>query len=275
MSGSEKGFFLAISGINLQVHCRPAALEENLRARYQAFLAPDRPGKALSVTVEQRGSLRQTPFLAREISFSERGARFSSPGFEGWISPPEGIARLSLSAAHPADEVEYFLRVATALLAFREGGFLFHSAGIIHDGRVACFFGHSGSGKTTVARLSPPERVLNDDLILVLPSPSGWTAAGTPFFNPSQVPPRPGQALIGGLFHLVQSSRLEVAAMPPALAVAELAGSVPVIPADRRGTLPLLERLYNVIRGVPVYQLHFPKTRAFWELIDTTLRERP
>ena len=66
-----------------------------------------------------------------------------------------------------------FLRVTYALLLIRHGGFLFHSAGMIRNGCGYLFYGHSGSGKTTVSRLSQNHVTLLSDDLVAGPPPAG------------------------------------------------------------------------------------------------------
>ena len=55
------------------------------------------------------------------------------------------------------------LRIVHTLLLAREGGFLLHSSSAIRNGRAFLFSGVSGAGKTTMARLAPPDAALLTD----------------------------------------------------------------------------------------------------------------
>jgi len=165
--------------------------------------------------------------------------------------------------------LDYYVRVACAVLAFQAGGLLFHAAGIVRGGLGYVFFGYSGSGKTTVSRLSPHDVVLNDDLVLLMPADRGWTVQSTPFWNPSQV--RPAGALaapLAGLFHLVQDKQVYLETLYAAQAVAEVIASVPVIAADPSRTSQLLERGRRLIHAAPVYNLHFLPDPSFWPVVE-------
>jgi hypothetical protein len=98
-------------------------------------------------------------------------------------------AHLSVVAPHPFEPIDYFVRAALALLAFEAGGLLFHAAGLAWRGNGYAFFGNSGSGKTTVARVSSHAQILNDDLVVLLPDAVRWNIHATPFSNPTQVTP--------------------------------------------------------------------------------------
>ena len=56
-----------------------------------------------------------------------------------------------------------------------------HASGVVHKEKGILFIGHSGAGKSTVARLSSPRRVLSDECILIKKDGDAFTAYGTPF----------------------------------------------------------------------------------------------
>jgi hypothetical protein len=190
-------------------------------------------------------------------------------GFVGEIVPDE---RRALLRAHPTAELgdlAYFVRSAFALQAFEHGGLLFHAAGIVHHGVAYAFFGHSGSGKTTVARLSKGNPVLNDDLLLLSPDKSGHKAWATPFGR------RRDQAIqaasLRALLRLRQACEDRLEPMPRAIALGELVANSPVVNADPSRSPSLLAYWEEVVDAVPVFCLYFEKSDAFWEAIDAQL----
>jgi hypothetical protein len=61
--------------------------------------------------------------------------------------------------------IDGVLRILHSLLLARSGGFLVHGAGAVRNGRAFIFAGISGTGKTTIARLAPPDVTLLTDEI--------------------------------------------------------------------------------------------------------------
>ncbi len=230
---------------------------------------PRAEAPGLTLLVRLAGRLRASAFLDTATTFRSGAVEFGAPGYEGYIDVARGEGQLALSSAQPLEDLDYYARVACAVLAFQAGGLLFHAAGIIHDGRGYCFFGYSGSGKTTVARLSPRDVVLNDDLVLLMPADSGWTVHATPFWNPTQVAPSGATcAPLAGLFRLIQDKQVYVEALTPAQALAELVASAPVISADPSRTGQLLERGRRLIRQTPMYKLHFLPDPSLWPAVE-------
>jgi len=285
---------LSIAGIGVAVECNDASLAAGLRQRYRAF--PAAGTVQLTARVHLTGQLRATALLDTGTVFRDGVLHFTAPGYEGFINEETGVARLLLSSTQPLEDVDYFLRVAYALLALRAGGLLFHAAGIVRKGRGYLFFGHSGSGKTTVAKLSPDDLVLSDDLVLLVPEGQRWVVHATPFWNPPLTssplrPPSPlptlrlrsGQALgegkggwgvgvraapLAAMFCLAQDREVYLEEMGQGQALAELVANAPVIPGDPVRSRSLLELGQRLLCHLPIYRLHFLPDASFWNVVE-------
>jgi hypothetical protein len=267
------GLSIGMPGVELTIELTEISLEEQLRRRYAGFITNQDPS-ALVVNiswVDQRSAL---PSLNPTLAFHSRRIDISAPGYSGWIDLDQKRAKLILTSQYPIEDIDYFLRIASALLAFEAGGLLFHAAGIVHHAAGYAFFGHSGAGKTTVARFSTSDTVLNDDLVILLPDKdrtcgrSGWQIFATPFWNPNQVQPNQDRACLVGLFSLVKDSGVRLERVKMGQAVGELLSCIPVIPADPGRQPLLLERLSRLASEIPLFHLHFKKEASFWEAID-------
>lgn len=155
--------------------------------------------------------------------------------------------------------------------AVNHGGVLLHAAAVEKDGRVYIFLGHSGSGKSTVARLSTGLRILNDDIVGVLPGPihHTWMAYPTPFWSPKQTPPSPittpGQ--IDEIFILKKDTSIFLRKLTYVQSIATLTSSISilaVLPDHANRILPIAEKL---CRTIPLKELHFTKDGSFWNVI--------
>jgi hypothetical protein len=204
------------------------------------------------------------------LQFHDGVLVYDAVGFQGYIDPTAGHASLSLRCQQPEVQLDYYLRTVCALLAFEAGGVLFHAAAVLHAGRAYAFFGHSGSGKSTVARLSAPDVVLNDDLVLLMPG-SGWQVHATPFWNQFQGQNPAPPARLAGLFRLVQDRQLILEQTDTAHTVAEMIASLPVVSADRSRGVQLVLRCQAILEQVPAYRLHFLPDASFWPLIEQAI----
>ena len=263
---SEPTVNISIAGIGLQIDCRPAAVAHTLAAYYHPFSgAPPRMQAEIEVCPPVSGAL--APDLGQRGRFVDGALVFAGPAAEGRIDLAQRQAYLKLQAADPAPEIEYFVRCIFALLLLEHGGLLFHAAGLALDGRAYLFFGPSGSGKTTVARLSPQAQTLNDDLVALMPSPQGWIAHATPFWNPTQAPPSHSQAPVAGFYRLVQARHVTCEPLAPAQALAEFVASAPVVSADPSRSAALMGRGLEALAHTPAYRLYFLPDASFWQVI--------
>ncbi len=212
-------------------------------------------------------SILQAPVLAAGEKYLLDG-----PYFYGMIDPSKGRASLDSRSPEPAQELEYFLRIALAFFALQRDGLLVHCATLRRNGLVYLFVGQSGSGKSTVVALSAAAKratALGDDLILLRKHAGGWQAYGTPFWN-LEATGRDDQVAEGpvaGIYKLVQDTVVFAEPMGRAAAAAELAANCPVV-NDQPALLPaLIDRCATIAAAIPVRRLHFRKDDAFWDVI--------
>lgn len=257
---------LDIGGIQLGISAYPPVLGDKLQQRYRPFVRPEEANVfEVQIRVQPDENAPRAPLpQAPPIHFDGNRAHFQSPGFRGMVDQNGGHAEVRLDSFQAENQADYFLRVCLALLAYQAGGLLVHAAGIVHQGRAFLFFGPSGSGKTTAARCSPPDAVLNDDLVLLLPAKTGWRAFGTPFSNPTQVPPRADSAPAAALLRLVQSKEVRLSPLGWGQALAELLVSAPVLNAS---PFPPLDRCQQILADLPVYSLYFLPDPSFWPIV--------
>lgn len=269
----QQSCLIGVAGLNTRVISKNTDLVMALKKRYEEY--PCSGESLLEVKIDTVGQMRASSLIDHGTLFMNGVCNFQAPGYEGFIDAEKGKGELSLSSKRILDEVDYYLRVAYALLAFDAGGMMFHAAGILRNGEAHLFFGHSGSGKTTVARVSRDDIILNDDLLLLIPGKlsgnqeSMWMAYATPFWNPTQVAPTNKSGPVVGLYRLVQDKEVYLEPMSSGQALAELVSNIPVIPDDpSRGGI-LLQRGIRFLGNVPAQRLHFLQDDSFWNVIPT------
>jgi hypothetical protein len=206
------------------------------------------------------------PATATRLSFSNDMCTVTGSGYSGIIDPACGYAR---AVAHPraqAGDLCIFVRSVLALQAYERGGILFHAAGLVRQGQGYALFGASGSGKTTAARTSMAEAVLNDDLVLLELMGPVWHVSGTPFGgnwegHKATVP-------LQALLHLVQADKDRIETLAAGVALGELVANSPVANSHAERLPTLFSRWQSILAHVPVRALHLRKGSAFWRMID-------
>lgn len=272
MADSLANFVLSAGGVSVRVYCPRPALYQELRRHYAGFLAePAGNGAPFEVRVLPPGGAALDAPERPLLDFIPDGVQLSYPAAHpdrasgadllartGWVRP---------APDRELESVDYFLRVVFALLAYEGGGLMFHAAGIVRQGRARLFFGPSGAGKTTVARLSP-DGVLNDDLVILKPAEDGWVVYGTPFWNPTQARPGGGPpAKLASLFRLVQDQQTFIRPASQGRMLAEMLASVPVLSGDAARCAELVRRCEAILSAAPAYYLYFRQDASFWKAI--------
>jgi hypothetical protein len=183
------------------------------------------------------------------------------------------VPRLLL-CGHAIRVFEHLLHQAFHMAARARGEdcFLIHSAGIVRNGAGYLFVGASGAGKSTIARLSRAEQVLNDEICMVALADIPPRLHSTPFngFFKDKIE---GQAPLKGVFLLAQREvhRLLPVAMSEAVA-AVFQQVVPPVALDEPVGKTTFERMLDatgrLLAHVPAYRLEFRQDAGFWRLID-------
>lgn len=263
---------LSIAHIQVSLISNHEHLSRSLHERYEAFSIGSPTTTDLRVSIELDNQFQPAQATSAAPLFSPATSQLLTPGCACTLDIAARAARLRVPAAYSIGDIDYCLRAIYALLAYRRGGVLFHGAGIVRNQRALLFFGHSGSGKTTVARLSPGDLVLNDDLVLLLPHNSGWMVYATPFSNSTQVGPAgPYHAPLAALLRLVQAKQVFLEAMSRGRAVAELLSCMPMLITDDGHSHQLLDIGQRLVCAVPIYRLHFLPDASFWQVVAPLL----
>lgn len=178
----------------------------------------------------------------------------------------------SLAVARGGDEprertLENAIRFLVARVAIEAGGFAFHGAGLLHEGRAVMFAGASGAGKSTAMRNSRPRPSLGDDYAVVLPDgEGGWIAPALPFDNAERAPepPEGGPFPLAAIYRLTQAKIDRVSKLGALEATRALMQSI-VLPWAMPDLQPrLLQQLDTFLCDVHVADLELRDDPGFW-----------
>lgn len=237
-------------------------VSKQLATFYRDFLTDQPPILTVKTRVSKgEGDIPTVPRLMPEK------VEFDEEGYRGVIDWQTRNACLNLSIKNPLIGIDYFVRMATALAAFHWGGLMIHAAGVERNGSAYLFLGYSGAGKTTTARNSPAGSVLNDDLLVIYFAKGNWYAAATPFYNPTQNRPRPGEAPIARVCYLVKDKEVYLEEVPQAQALAEMIACVPVLTTEPFYLREILQRSQQILSAVPYAHLHLLPDDSYWSVL--------
>jgi hypothetical protein len=160
------------------------------------------------------------------------------------------------------------LRIVHTLLLARKGGFLVHASSAIRNGRAFLFAGVSGAGKTTMARLAPPDAsLLTDEISYVTMQHGRYTAVGTPFFGELARAGENLRAPIDCLYLLAKGPENKIEPVTGANAVRGLLENVLFFAKEPELVNLVFEAAYGFVSRVPVRRLTFVPDARVWEMI--------
>ncbi len=160
------------------------------------------------------------------------------------------------------------LRILHSLLLAKQGGFLLHAASAIRNGRAFLFAGVSGAGKTTMARLAPPDAaLLTDEISYVTKQDGGYFAVGTPFFGELARAGENLRAPIECLYLLAKGPENKIEPIAGAEAVGALLGNILFFARDPRFVKLVFDAALDFVSHLPVRRLTFVPNARVWELI--------
>lgn len=264
---------LGLSGTMARFHC-PARRPHLVTTVARADLAGQPTGRPLF----RSGSLWELWDDAGERVFRLTSPRFGPVPYKvarfdrrfrrGAIQLHAGYPRY-FPAGRPIQPFEYPLDELLLVHWLAQGrGIELHACGIVDDdGAGLLFVGHSGAGKTTVARLwlerHPQATVLSDDRIIVRQRANGPWIHGTPWHGEAALA-APAAAPLKGIFLLRQAPRVTIDPLPPGAAAATQLLARSFAPLhDGDAVVSSVTFLEHVVQRVPCAELRFTRDQRF------------
>jgi hypothetical protein len=164
--------------------------------------------------------------------------------------------------------IDTVLRITHSLILADEGGFLVHAASAIRGGDAYLFAGVSGTGKTTMARLAPPDAiVLTDEISYVRRVGNGYRAYGTPFAGELARSGVNTSAPIDALLLLEQGPENRIEAVAQIDAARALMRHVLFFAQEEEMVARVFDAVLEFVCRVDVSRLVFTPDARAWELI--------
>jgi hypothetical protein len=262
----------ASQSVTVEIGAIPILLQPNdpkfcevLEERYHGFISPD-SDPVCSFDIELDSTSRPSDEDARVF---RQGSlwNFQRGDFRATWDPRAGRGRIR-QCPNPYS-IDTVLRITHSLVLAEEGGFLVHAASAIRGRRAYLFAGVSGTGKTTMARLAPPDAtVLTDEISYVRRDRTGYKAYGTPFAGELARVGANTSAPLETLYLLVQGPGNYIKPVPKIDAARALMRHVLFFAEEKEMVARVFDSILEFVSGVEVAQLVFTPDARAWELIQ-------
>ena len=265
-----------IGGLPIRLRCDDPAFIRLLIERYAGYVRPYSRGLQVEPAPAEEASFEFDVELAprgtesgdEDLSVTWDSGRWlmERGDFRAEWNPSTARGRIQqTSNPYSLDSV---LRIVHTLLLARKGGFLVHASSAIRNGRAFLFSGVSGAGKTTMARLAPPDAaLLTDEISYVIPQDGRYFAVGTPFFGELARVGENLRAPIECVYLLAKGPENKIEPVVGADAVRGLLGNILFFARDPEFVNLVFDAALDFASRVPVRRLTFVPDARVWELI--------
>jgi hypothetical protein len=265
-----KTFTIAVADIALGITVDEWFYEE----ASAAFLhyASDLPVRFM-ITVSVANTLKVDPSFPQGITVRHNILTGISDEYFGTIDLAKGKGNVTIGRTWAMNALANFLKNVVSYLVLSHGGLMLHSAGLVRDNEAYVFFGPSGIGKSTVAKVSTDCMILSDELIAVRPSSQGYRAYGTPSWSEDIAYEKRAAnrgVPLKALFKLVQDTNVYIKELPYGHALADIL-TVPHYVNKGQDMEKIMQSFCSLVLKVPCYELHFLPDNSLWRCIDDSV----
>ncbi|HLJ76410.1 MAG TPA: hypothetical protein VKT75_03310 [Acidobacteriaceae bacterium] len=263
-SKADHSVVIEVGGLPIEVKTEDPAFERLLRNRYGDYVKPVKGDFSLSVTVTDVKGI--DPDADTEVWLEADEWKMQRGDFRARWNPAERQGQVWQSA-NPYS-IDAVLRIVHTLMLAQQGGFLLHASSLVRNGKAFLFSGVSGAGKTTMARLAPPDTtLLTDEASYVRKLDGRYVAYGTPFAGELAQPGKDISAPVAALYLLDKAPENRIEKMESAAALQSLLRNILFFAQQPEMVRRVFEAACEFVDAVPVFQLSFYPDQRVWDLI--------
>ncbi len=256
---------IEIGGIPISLRTTDLSFQRLLHDRYAGFLTRTAaPEFTFDVDLVPPGTFDPEDDVQVEASGGEW--RMQRGDFRAEFNARLRRGRIRQSA-NPYS-IDTVLRLVHTLVLAPQGGFLLHAASVVRHGRAFLFAGVSRAGKTTIARLAPPDAtLLSDEISYVRPAADGYRAFGTPFSGELGRPGENIAAPIAGLYLLGKAEENRLEPVDPAASLRGVLQNILFFAEKSALAGEVFRSACAFVDRVPVQRLWFVPDARVWQLL--------
>ena len=254
-----------IGGLPIRLRCDNPAFVRQIQERYAGYVSSsDEARFDFEIELAPPGAVSRDA----DVSVTWNSGRWLMERGDFRAEWNPSTARGHIQQTISPYSLDSVLRIVHTLLLAREGGFLLHASSAIRNGRAFLFSGVSGAGKTTMARLAPPDAaLLTDEISYVTRQDDRYFAVGTPFYGELARAGENLQAPIEALYLLAKGPENKIEPIVGADAVRGLLRNILFFARDPEFVKMVFDTAFDFVNHVPVRRLTFVPDTSVWELI--------
>jgi hypothetical protein len=254
-----------IGGLPIRLRCDDPAFLRLIQERYAGYVSPS-DAVAFDFEIELAPPGAESGDEDLRVTWDSGRWLMERGDFRAEWNPSTARGRIA-QTINPFS-LDSVLRIVHTLLLAKEGGFLVHASSAVRNGRAFLFSGVSGAGKTTIARLAPPDAILlTDEISYVIPQDDGYFAVGTPFFGELARVGENVRAPTAAFYLLAKGPENKIEPVVGADAVRGLLGNILFFARDPEFVKLVFDAAFDFASRVPIYRLTFAPDSRVWELI--------
>lgn len=263
--GKSHDVVIEVGGLPIEVQTSDAGFERLLKGRYGDYVKSERlPEFVLRVQLTAPDT--SDPDAPAQVWFDDGEWKMRRGDFRAHWSPVKRTGEI-FQTPNPYS-IDSVLRIVHTLLLAPEGGFLLHASSAVRNGKAFLFSGVSEAGKTTMARLAPPDvSILTDEASYVRRVDGRYFAYGTPFAGEMGTPGKNISAPIDALYLLKKAPQNSIEPIEPAAALRRLLRNILFFAHQPEMVRYVFDAACAVVAAIPVYELSFFPDQRVWDLI--------
>lgn len=255
---------LEIAGVGLTINSENPELIAQIADRYEGFVTPH--GGGFTMTVDTERGITTIGEDHPRVTTTAAGFHYERRDFH--MDVDKAACTIDGSCAPNMYSFDSCLRVFFTTHLLDLEGVMIHGASVVSNGNAYLFFGVSGAGKTTTARLSAPRQILSDELTILRKDGENYRAYGTPFWGELQKNGDNVSAPLAGLNNLVKDSTVYLEPVSPRVALKALMPCVLFFAHEKHLVNAAVDRIADIVGIVPANKMHFLPDNSFWRLFE-------